>query len=114
MTDRRIRRHRAVADDIEAIARYIARDNIDASLEFYDAVERTLLGLLKVPEKAMVRRFKDPVLESIRGWAVERFPNHFVFYRATLQGIDVIAVVHGARDLEAFLGGRSQLPQLTE
>ncbi len=33
------------------------------------------------------------------------FENHFVFYRPHESGIEVVRVLHGARDLESILDG---------
>jgi toxin ParE1/3/4 len=44
------------------------------------------------------RRCRD-----LRCWPVRGFPNHLVFYRPVRGGIDLIRVLHAARDLERLL-----------
>jgi len=33
---------------------------------------------------------------------IKRFPNHLAFYRCVENGIEIIRVLHGARDIEAL------------
>jgi len=49
--------------------------------------------------------FTRPELEGLRSFRVEGFENHFVFYLPRESGIEVVRVLHGARDLEAIFDG---------
>jgi plasmid stabilization system protein ParE len=37
-------------------------------------------------------------------WAVIRFPNYIVVYRPDTSPLQVVTVLHGKRDIKAFLG----------
>ena len=54
----------------------------------------------------MGRRYEtdNARLQDLRVWPVKGFPNHLIFYRATPNGIEVVHVLHGARDLDSALG----------
>lgn len=42
-------------------------------------------------------------LRAIRSFAVRGFPNHIIFYLKVHGGIEVLRVLHGARDLRRDL-----------
>jgi toxin ParE1/3/4 len=44
-----------------------------------------------------------PRLADLRRWPVSGFPNHLIFYQPTEGGIEVVRVLHGARDLATML-----------
>jgi uncharacterized protein YyaL (SSP411 family) len=48
-----------------------------------------------------LRKFRNPRLKGVRSWLVSGFDNYLIFYRATPEGIEVLHVYHGARDIEA-------------
>jgi len=41
---------------------------------------------------------------GLRAWPIDGFRNHLVFYRPTDEGVDIVRVLHGARDIEALFG----------
>lgn len=43
-------------------------------------------------------------LPGLRSFRVKDFANHRIFYRPREQGIEVVRVLHGARDLDNALG----------
>jgi toxin ParE1/3/4 len=49
------------------------------------------------------RAFDTPHLVDIRSWSIREFPSVLIFYRPSGHGIEVIRVLHGARDIEAIL-----------
>ena len=103
---RRIRRHPDVSEDILGIATFIARDSIPIALRFIDATEITVKWLLEHPGAGHLRDFDDPRLARIRSWPVKGFRNHLIFYEVEPNGVFVLAVVHGARDLPTVLRER--------
>lgn len=99
-----IRRHPDVADDIAAIAEYIAHNSEDAARRFAPAVEATIRGLAEFPGKGSPKPFNHPRLSGIRSWAVDGFPNHLILYRREQdESIYIAAVTHGARHLPGML-----------
>lgn len=106
MSRRKIRRHRDVATDIVDQAAYIARDNMDAALRYWDAVQVTMAWLLTHPGAGHRRDFDDPHLANIRSWPVSGFERHLILYEIDKTGIYVLAILHGARDLPTLLKRR--------
>jgi toxin ParE1/3/4 len=59
----------------------------------------TFEQLADMPELGSLREFKHPSLAQIRVWQVQGFRNHLVFYRPFQSGIEIIRVLHTARDI---------------
>ena len=56
-----------------------------------------LKDLARAPRIGSLKHYESPGLSDVRSWWVRGFRNHLVFYFATDDGIDVLAVAHGAR-----------------
>lgn len=95
-----ITRRPAVIDDLINLAYYIAQDDLAAADRFLDACDETFHELEQMPGLGRVREFRNPALKDIRMWFVKGFKHHLIFYRLTNTGIEIIRVLHGARDLE--------------
>ena len=89
--------------DIAETGAYIGRDSLDAEIRFYDAAEQTFAQLLEMPGLGRVWTAQVVLRTEVRVQPVRGFPNWLVFYRRTEQGIEVIRVLHGARDVGAIL-----------
>jgi toxin ParE1/3/4 len=42
-------------------------------------------------------------LSTLRQWPIRGFENYLIFYLPTEAGIDVLRVLHGARDIDRIL-----------
>ncbi|MGE5608385.1 MAG: type II toxin-antitoxin system RelE/ParE family toxin [Bacillota bacterium] len=80
--------------DLSEITDFIARDNVDAALRFLDEIDNILKKLADFPGLGRSRDELGPGLRS--------FPagNYVLFYRVTADVVDLVRVLHGARDLE--------------
>ncbi len=45
----------------------------------------------------------DPRLADLRIWRIEGFEKHPIFYRPAADSIEVIRILHGARDIDSVL-----------
>jgi toxin ParE1/3/4 len=88
--------------DIDDIAEYIATDNLDVAIELCLAVEDAVEKLAEMPGMGRLREFQNPALSPIRSWPVRGFRNYLIFYRPLPDGIEVLRVVHGARDVDSL------------
>lgn len=91
------------AQEIDRIAEYIAADNLEAALRFYEAVEKALGRLADLPGLGVARKFKSPRLTGLRMWLIPEFPERLIFYRSIEHGIEVIHVIHSAQDYRRVL-----------
>jgi len=86
-------------DIAEAAEAYVEQAGLALGLEFFAACERTWLTLAQQPELGRITRFAAPQLNTVRRWQLEApFEVYQVFYAATNDGLQVIRVLHGARD----------------
>lgn len=86
----------AAAADLEAIVDYIAADNPAAAQALIARLEDLAAALAATPGMGRVRLDLLPNLRSFR------LGRYLLFYRATSNGIEVVRVLHGARDFPAL------------
>lgn len=88
------------------ILNYLAARSPATADRFAQAAVATFDDLVAMPGMGSPKQFRNPRLAGIRTWPVAGFPNHLILYREIPGGIDVWAVVHGARNLAAVLRKR--------
>jgi toxin ParE1/3/4 len=93
-----ISRRPLAALDILDIWDYIAEDDIAAADRWVDDLDATLRSLATQP---MMGRSRDDLAEGLRSLPFRRY---VIFYLPIDDGIDVVRVLHGARDIDAVLG----------
>jgi toxin ParE1/3/4 len=93
-----------VRRDLVSIADHIAQDSLDAALRFLDAAEESFAFLSRHPEIGHPCQFETPEAAGIKVWRVDGFENHLIFYRPVRNGVDVVRVIHGHRDIDAIFG----------
>jgi toxin ParE1/3/4 len=89
----RVRLSLAASRDLEEIEDYISRDNPDAAVRLILLV-REKCGLLS--QQPGMGRDRSDVLSGLRGFPLG---NYVIFYRPATDGIEVVRVLHGARDI---------------
>jgi toxin ParE1/3/4 len=82
--------------DLDDIFDYIADDSPDRAIAFIQKLHGQIEKLAATP--GMGRR-RDELLSDLRGMA---YGNYMIFYFPTNDGIDVVRVINGARDIEAI------------
>lgn len=96
-------RARARQDIDDALTYYLAEAGEDVALRFIDAVEAALRHLSAHPSSGSLRFAYELDLPGLRAWPLRRFP-WLVFYSESDQQVDVWRVLHGRRDIPAWLG----------
>ncbi len=97
-----IRRSRADQDILEGIEHYLQEGGESVALRFVDAVEKAFRDTARHPASGSPRYAMELELPGIRCWPVKRFP-YLVFYIERDDHIDVWRVLHGQRDIPAWL-----------
>ncbi len=82
--------------DFQDIHDYIAADNPAAALDFIGRLEERSRTLCKTPG---IGRKRDDLANGMRS---SRVSDHLIFYRPEDDGITVLHVLHGSRDLPSF------------
>lgn len=97
-----IPREQARQDAGEAIAYYLAEASTAAALGFVDALEKAYAHIGRHPASGSPRYGHDLDLPGLRAWPLSRYP-HVVFYVEREECIDVWRVLHGQRDIPAWM-----------
>jgi toxin ParE1/3/4 len=79
--------------DLDSIWSFIRADNPKAADAMIDRLTDTFDMLLTMPQAGGLRQ---EFRENLRSFAVE---NYVIFYRTVSEGIDILRVVHGRRDI---------------
>jgi toxin ParE1/3/4 len=109
MTRKLIIRDRAT-QDLRKQANYILVNGTTAAAERYlEMADKTFMQLLTTPGLGKVVGFVPDRMGGVRQWRIKMFTDYLVFYRAGDDRIEILRVLHGARDLEEIL---SQLDDL--
>ena len=96
----------AAEDDLDEQAEYLTiHGSVEVGLRFYRAAEETFQLLSGRPRLGRVVEFGSRPLTGVRMFPLKTFPEHLVFYRPVEDGIEIIRVLHGARDLKSLFQG---------
>ena len=87
--------------DMEEIIDWLKSQNPPLAGDFLDELEACLSRLAEFPERGAPRTWRHPMLEGVRMIPLPRFTRYLVFYRCSTDGVEVIRVLHGSRDIEA-------------
>lgn len=87
--------------DLATQAEYISRDDLKAALRYLEAADLTFQHLLQSPDLGNLCSFRAARAKGMKQWHVRGFRKHLVFYRAVDGGIEIVRVIHAARDIEA-------------
>ena len=88
--------------DIRDAAAYLLLEASETvAVRFEEAVQNLAHMLAGMPGIGVPCSFRNPELHDMRRLTVKGFENWLLFYRDTEDRIDVIRVLHGARDIAA-------------
>jgi plasmid stabilization system protein ParE len=91
--------------DVFAIWSYIAQNNQDAA----ERVEQAIFDACALVAQAPMRGHSRPDLTTrmLRFWTLTRYPNYTVVYRPEGTPLQIVAVLHGKRNIGGILKLRS-------
>lgn len=87
---------RDASNDLGEIARYLATENPTAAQGLLDRIEERCRSLAEMPETGRLRGELAPNLRSVA------VGNYVIFYRPDDEGIQIIRVLHGSRDIPSL------------
>jgi addiction module RelE/StbE family toxin len=92
--------------DVDGITEYIERDNPDAARRFFEQFIRDCTRLSELPHIGVVSSFHHSALHTVRQHPIGGFEKFLIFYSFSKQEgiVEIIRVIHGARDLPYVLG----------
>jgi len=95
-------REQAHRDVEDAIALYLAEGAETAALGFIDALEKAYRHIGRHPVTGSPRYAHELNLLGLRSWPLTRYP-YLVFYVERSDHVDVWRVLHGQRDILAWM-----------
>ena len=84
-------------------ALYIAEDSPDAGADFIDKVEESCALLATQPTMGTRYRGENVAIQNVRFVPVKKFVHFLIFYRVHEDTVEILRVIHGARDLPLLL-----------
>lgn len=92
----------ALQDVEDALSHYLGEGAEQAALGFIDALEQAYSHIGSHPATGSPRYAHELNLPGLRSWPLTRYP-HLVFYVEQADHIDVWRVLHGKRDIPAWM-----------
>ncbi|MBI4605369.1 MAG: type II toxin-antitoxin system RelE/ParE family toxin [Planctomycetes bacterium] len=89
--------------DLLEQAEFISRHRYPAGVRFLEAAEEAFQVLAAMPRMGSVRRVRNPRLQGLRMWPIPGFEKHLIFYLPSEDGVEIVRVLHGARNVEFIL-----------
>ena len=90
--------------DIFEIWSYIANDSEETADRIEQAIYEACAFVAEAPRRGHSR--SDLTSRSLRFWTLTRYPNYTIVYRPDTFPLQVVAVLHGKRNLRRILKGR--------
>lgn len=103
----RLRIAEAVDGDLDRSAEFLGRTNRSVADRFLSGVDDAFEMLRESPSLGAPRRFNSSSLVGLRSWRVKGFENWLIFYRVVDDVVEILRVLHGARDVEGLIEGGS-------
>lgn len=90
--------------EIEEHLQYLENEaGIDIAEQFLTALITTFTRLAATPKMGVLCNFRRPALRQLRRWPVKDFENWLIFYRPRRDGVEIVRLIHGARNIVALL-----------
>ncbi len=99
----RIVRNARADDDLVEITAYLILEDEPLAMRFLRSAEAACRQLAKFPGMGSRYHSDKPSLAAMRKCPIPGFPNHWIFYRPLAQGIEIVRVLHAARNLGPLL-----------
>ena len=88
----------AAEADLEAIGDWIARDSPSRAITFVAELHDACMTLARLPEGcALVPRYESAGIRR------RVYGNYLIFYRVNVSTVEVLHILHGARDYEQII-----------
>jgi len=94
---------RARVDILDQATYFATEEGENLSQRFLQGVEGTLSRLAEFPDLGSKRTFGNPRLATLLIWPTQGFPKHFIVYRVLEDHLEIVRVLHAARDIPGGL-----------
>lgn len=94
----------AAKDDILRQFRYyLLEDALDTAMRFVEAVDESIAAICMMPNAGAPKLLRNSTLEGLRFRAVKGFEDILIFYIVQADGVKIVRILHGRRDLQKVL-----------
>jgi toxin ParE1/3/4 len=91
--------------DILSNAEYLEEHgSVETAQRFLGAAQSTFEALARMPKLGVLCDFRSPALRHLRRFPVKDFENWLIFYLPRRNGVEIVHLIHGARDIESLFG----------
>lgn len=94
-------------DDLDTIWNFIAADSFEVADEVESAIFAACRRLVLNPRLGTKRVEITPL--PVRFWVVTQFPNFVIVYRPGTEPLQIVAILHGKRNLKRVLKRRKRV-----
>ena len=91
------------SQDIDQLFEYLAQNDSEVALRFFDATRQTIAKLATIPGKGSLFEVDNARLIGLRKWTVKGFEKHLIFYLYDEELLTVIRIIHASRNLPKIL-----------
>ena len=88
----------AATNDITELYCFFIEQDTNLGERFLECLNETYEMIGNMPELGELYRFRDPAMKNARIRSVKKFSNYLIFYRVEPNKIEILRVLHGARD----------------
>jgi toxin ParE1/3/4 len=89
--------------ELEDIAVHIGADRPSAARRFLDNIRKLYDTLAAMPAIGSLWEPENPRFAGVRHLPIPRYPKYVIFYRSLPDGVEILHILHGARDLGPLL-----------
>jgi toxin ParE1/3/4 len=90
-------------EDVRQHIAHIGSNRPDAADRFASTVEDAFAMIAANPELGASKPMSSAALSGLRVWTMKGFRNYAIFYRFQGNAVEVLRVLHAARDWESLL-----------
>jgi toxin ParE1/3/4 len=92
--------------EIQVQLDYLAEEaGLETAERFLDGLVSSFETLSNTPKIGALCSFSNPAIRRLRRWQVKGFENWLIFYFAKREGVEIVHVMHGARDIQNLMDG---------
>ena len=91
--------------DLDEIYNFIAQNNPDTALKFFDAARQTFNQLAKNPGIGTIYEVSKPELQGLSKWRVKRFDKYIIFYCYSDDLVEIVRILYAGRDISVIFQG---------
>lgn len=93
----------ATDDLTELVDHFLETAGSAVALRFVDSAERAFDQLAAMPGLGALLGLDELPYEDIRRWHIDGFGSLMILYREVADGVEIVRVLHTARDIPALL-----------